>query len=180
MRSLFLFRFIMFSRCVLVGARGLLLTLARRALGAQEQHFRLNLHVYRSYITPPIKLNLSSQTIFITLLSKCQHRLPSLPVHPVRSSHTFTSTAVLKDVLLFEHDRTRFFRFLALFCAGQSLFWTYLAYIAFTGLKDVRKNSNENKKVRAELGLFSMDMNLGSNAWRYGFTLGCLLVGKTK
>ncbi|KAL7844338.1 hypothetical protein SRHO_G00228770 [Serrasalmus rhombeus] len=94
-----------------------------------------------------------------------------------RSSHSFTSTAVVKDVLLFEHDRTRFFRVLALFCGGQFLFWTYLAYFAFTGLRDTRKSSKEPQKVRTDLGLFSFDMNLGSNAWRFGFTLGCLVIG---
>ncbi|KAL7853933.1 hypothetical protein AOLI_G00207770 [Acnodon oligacanthus] len=67
------------------------------------------------------------------------------PRAPGRSSHSFTSTAVLKDVLLFEHDRTRFFRVLALFCGGQFLFWTYLAYFAFTGLRDTRKSSKASK-----------------------------------
>ncbi|KAI4878779.1 hypothetical protein NFI96_028789 [Prochilodus magdalenae] len=94
-----------------------------------------------------------------------------------RRTHSFTSTAVAKDVLLFEHDRTRFFRVLALFCGGQFLFWTYLAYFAFTGLRDTRKSSKEPQKVRTDLGLFSFDMNLGSNAWRFGFTLGCLVIG---
>ncbi|XP_062867854.1 transmembrane protein 223 [Trichomycterus rosablanca] len=166
----------MFSQCVLFGGRSLL-TGAHRALCAQHQYFRPVFPVYRSYITLPPCQNHSIKPSSIPLLSKSYHRVPSLPVQPVRRSHSFTSTAVLKHVLLFEHDRTRFFRFLALFCAGQLLFWTYLGYIAFTGLRDTRKTSKESKKVRAELGLFSLDMNLGSNAWRYGFTLGCLLIG---
>ncbi|XP_052393015.1 transmembrane protein 223 [Carassius gibelio] len=96
----------------------------------------------------------------------------------VRNAYSFTSAAVAKDVVLFEHDRTRFFRLLAIFCAGQFLFWVYLAQFAFTSLRDTRKNSSEPQKVRTELGgLFSFDMNLGSNAWRYGFTLGCLIIG---
>ncbi|XP_072518114.1 transmembrane protein 223 [Salminus brasiliensis] len=96
---------------------------------------------------------------------------------PWRGSLSFSSTAVVKDVLLFEHDRTRFFRVLALFCGGQFLFWTYLAYFAFTGLRDTRKSSKEPQKVRTDLGFISFDMNLGSNAWRTGFTLGCLAIG---
>ncbi|XP_066502694.1 transmembrane protein 223 [Hoplias malabaricus] len=88
-----------------------------------------------------------------------------------------SSSAVQRDVLLFEHDRTRFFRLLSLFCGGQCLFWTYLAYFAFTSLKDTRKSSKAQHKVRTDLGLFSFDMNLGSNAWRFGFTLGCLVIG---
>lgn len=100
-------------------------------------------------------------------------------VNSVRNAYNFTSTAVAKDVILFEHDRTRFFRLLAIFCAGQFLFWAYLAQFAFTSLRDTRKNSGDLKNVRTELGgLFSFDMNLGSNAWRYGFTLGCLVIGK--
>ncbi|XP_041948589.1 transmembrane protein 223 [Alosa sapidissima] len=89
-----------------------------------------------------------------------------------------TNTAVAKDIILFEHDRTRFFRFLAFFCGGQFLFWTYLAHFAFTALRDTRGGANEAKKVRTELGgWFSFDMNLGSNAWRFGFTVACLAIG---
>lgn len=99
-------------------------------------------------------------------------------VNSVRNAYTFTSTAVAKDVILFQHDRTRFFRLLAIFCGGQFLFWAYLAHFAFTSLRDTRQNRGEPQKVRTELGgLFSFDMNLGSNAWRYGFTLGCIIIG---
>lgn len=99
---------------------------------------------------------------------------------PRKGLSTFsTNTAVTKDVVLFEHDRTRFFRLLTLFCAGQFLFWTYLAHFAFTGLRDTHGGSNESKKVRSELGWFSFDMNLGSNSWRIGFTVGCLTIGES-
>ncbi|XP_073681265.1 transmembrane protein 223 [Garra rufa] len=99
-------------------------------------------------------------------------------VNSVRNAYNFTSTAVAKDVILFEHDRTRFFRLLSIFCSGQFLFWAYLAHFAFTSLRDTRKDTSEPQKVRTELGgLFSFDMNLGSNAWRYGFTLGCVIIG---
>lgn len=100
----------------------------------------------------------------------------------VRNAYTFTSTAVAKDVILFEHDRTRFFRLLAIFCGGQFLFWAYLAQFAFTSLRDTSKSGGEPPNVRTKLGggLFSFDMNFGSNTWRYGFTLGCLIIGKAK
>ncbi|NXM76285.1 TM223 protein, partial [Serilophus lunatus] len=42
---------------------------------------------------------------------------------------------VSRDVLLFHHDRSRFFRLAGLFCAGQGLFWAYLAHYAFTALR---------------------------------------------
>lgn len=111
-----------------------------------------------------------TKSIFRTLVSPVR-------VASARGAFTFTSAAVAKDVLLFEHDRTRFFRLLAVFCGGQFLFWAYLGHFAFTSLRDTRKYS-EPQKVRTELGgFFSFEMNLGSNAWRYGFTSGCLIIG---
>ncbi|KFO69177.1 Transmembrane protein 223, partial [Cuculus canorus] len=40
-----------------------------------------------------------------------------------------------RDVVLFRHDRTRFFRLAGAFCVGQGLFWAYLAHLAFTFLR---------------------------------------------
>lgn len=91
-----------------------------------------------------------------------------------------------RDVTLFEHDRTRFFRLLSLFCGAQFLFWTYLAHFAYTGLKNTHAHTgsaSEKGKSKASTtttgltGMWSFDMNLGSNTWRYGFTLGCLVIG---
>uniref|UniRef100_A0A8C6LVV0 Transmembrane protein 223 n=1 Tax=Nothobranchius furzeri TaxID=105023 RepID=A0A8C6LVV0_NOTFU len=85
------------------------------------------------------------------------------------------------DVTLFEHDRTKFFRLLSLFCGGQFIFWTYLAQFAFTGLKDTsgtKDNGRAKQPITTGLaGMWSFEMNLGSNAWRYGFTLACLALG---
>ncbi|XP_010898837.1 transmembrane protein 223 [Esox lucius] len=90
-----------------------------------------------------------------------------------------TSATVAKDVILFEHDRTKFFRLLAIFGGGQFIFWTYLAHFAFTGLRDTTEKGSEGRKVSTTglAGLWSFDMNLGSNAWRYGFTVACLVIG---
>lgn len=95
-----------------------------------------------------------------------------------------TSAQPPRDVTLFEHDRTRFFRLLSVFCGGQFVFWTYLAHFAYTGLKDT-SGSKEKGKTKAPTtttttglaGMWSFEMNLGSNTWRYGFTLGCLAIG---
>lgn len=95
-----------------------------------------------------------------------------------------TSTQPARDVTLFVHDRTRFFRLLSLFCGGQFLFWTYLAHFAYTGLRDT-EHATEKGKTKVSptttatglAGMWSFEMNLGSNAWRYGFTLGCLTIG---
>ncbi|XP_023272425.1 transmembrane protein 223 [Seriola lalandi dorsalis] len=95
-----------------------------------------------------------------------------------------TSTQPSKDVTLFEHDRTRFFRLLSVFCGGQFLFWTYMAHFAYTELRNTRGATDTGKaKVSTTTtttglaGMWSFEMNLGSNTWRYGFTLGCLAIG---
>uniref|UniRef100_A0A3B3U876 Transmembrane protein 223 n=1 Tax=Poecilia latipinna TaxID=48699 RepID=A0A3B3U876_9TELE len=90
-----------------------------------------------------------------------------------------SSTQPAKDVTLFEHDRTRFFRVLTVFCGGQFVFWTYLAQFAFTGLRDTggKDRAKAPTTTTGLAGMWSFEMNLGSNAWRYGFTLGCLTIG---
>lgn len=94
-----------------------------------------------------------------------------------------TSTQPARDVTLFEHDRTRFFRLLSVFCGGQFVFWTYLAHFAYTGLRDTGGSAKKDKAPTTTTtttglaGMWSFEMNLGSNTWRYGFTLGCLTIG---
>lgn len=92
------------------------------------------------------------------------------------------STQPPSDVTLFEHDRTSFFRLLSVFCGGQFLFWTYLSHFAFTGLRDTggareKGKAKSSATTTALVGMWSFEMNLGSNTWRYGFTLGCLTIG---
>lgn len=90
-----------------------------------------------------------------------------------------TSVHPSKDVTLFHHDRTGFFRLLAVFCGGQLVFWTYLAHFAYTGLKDTGRAQGKGEAATTTglAGMWSFEMNLGSTAWRYGFTLGCLGIG---
>ncbi|XP_028658627.1 transmembrane protein 223 [Erpetoichthys calabaricus] len=88
-------------------------------------------------------------------------------------------TEVSRDVLLFEHERTTFFRLLGFFCLGQFIFWTYLAHFAFTTLKDTGFKDTvivgDEGKNLPKLG--GISLNLGSNKWRYGFTASCFTVG---
>lgn len=92
-----------------------------------------------------------------------------------------SSVQPTRDVTLFEHDRTRYFRLLSVFCGCQFLFWTYLSHFAYTGLRDTRaskeKHGPQSTTTTGLAGIWSFEMNLGSNTWRYGFTLGCLAVG---
>ncbi|MBN3315959.1 TM223 protein, partial [Atractosteus spatula] len=95
---------------------------------------------------------------------------------PVRG---IVSANVPKDVLLFEHERTGFFRLMGLFCAGQFVFWTYLAHFAFTSLRDtgLRDAVIVGEEARNLPKLGGVSLNLGSNKWRYGFTGSCLTLG---
>lgn len=102
---------------------------------------------------------------------------------PSGQSLCTSAQQVSKDVTLFSHDRTRFFRLLSIFCGGQFLFWTYLAQFAFTELRNTSKDKGKPQastpKTTGLAGMWSFEMNLGSNAWRYGFTAGCLGIGAT-
>ncbi|XP_066427507.1 transmembrane protein 223 [Molothrus aeneus] len=77
--------------------------------------------------------------------------------------------AAARDVVLYEHDRSRFFRLVGLFCASQGLFWAYLAHFAFTALRPVPAPA---AGAGADDPLRPRD-----NKWRFGFTASCLTVG---
>lgn len=111
--------------------------------------------------------------------SAAKRRLDAAPSQLVARRGFCTSAQPSRDVPLFEHDRTRFFRLLAFFCGGQFLFWTYLAHFAFNGLRDTRRKGAADAATpsAAVAGRWSLGMNLGTDAWRYGFTAGCLAVG---
>uniref|UniRef100_A0AAY4A8K7 Transmembrane protein 223 n=1 Tax=Denticeps clupeoides TaxID=299321 RepID=A0AAY4A8K7_9TELE len=95
---------------------------------------------------------------------------PTAPLRGPSPRLSSSSAPVPRDVVLFEHDRTGFFRLLSLFCGGQLLFWTYLAHFAFTSLRDTRGDGGAGKARTSHA-------NLGSNAGRFGFTAGCLAIG---
>lgn len=75
------------------------------------------------------------------------------------------AAAVSRDVVLFQHDRSRFFRLVGLFCAGQGLFWAYLAHFAFTALRPT-PGPGPDDPLRPR-----------DNKWRFGFTASCLTLG---
>ncbi|XP_036620773.1 transmembrane protein 223 [Trichosurus vulpecula] len=81
--------------------------------------------------------------------------------------------APARDVLLFEHERGRFFAFLGLFCAGQGVFWTSLAAAALAG------PGGGVQSPEAESGVQSPGRrpSPGSALWRYGLAAGCASVG---
>ncbi|XP_058016475.1 transmembrane protein 223 [Ahaetulla prasina] len=96
---------------------------------------------------------------------------------------------VNRDVELFYHERSRFFRNVGLFCVSQFAFWLYLADLAFTTLRETpavpeKPGSEESPgpppaPARPWLGnLFNLTSgNFGSAQWRYGFSATCVAVG---
>ncbi|XP_039219332.1 transmembrane protein 223 [Crotalus tigris] len=93
---------------------------------------------------------------------------------------------VSRDVVLFQHERPRFFRTVGLFCFGQFAFWLYLADLAFTTLREAPAGPEETgsatpqrRPARPWLGnLFNLTSgNFGSAKWRYGFSGSCVAVG---
>ncbi|XP_063001764.1 transmembrane protein 223 [Elgaria multicarinata webbii] len=88
---------------------------------------------------------------------------------------------VPRDVLLFQHERGRFFRILGFFCAGQFMFWAYLAHFAFCSLRDTGARRPDLDPQQRERPLPTLPggatLNLGSDKWRFGFTASCLTVG---
>lgn len=74
---------------------------------------------------------------------------------------------VPRDVLLFQHERGRFFAILGLFCAGQGIFWTSLAVAAL---------SRPLIRVPPEAPNRGYT-DLRSALWRYGLAIGCGTMG---
>ncbi|CAJ0936675.1 unnamed protein product [Ranitomeya imitator] len=75
----------------------------------------------------------------------------SFLVHRSRAvllTRSFQADPVPRDVLLFQHQRPRFFPLLGFFCAAQAGFWAYLAHFGYTSLRDIRPNDSEEKDVK--------------------------------
>lgn len=92
--------------------------------------------------------------------------LRDLPVH--RSLHDATPP---RDVLLFKHERGRFFTVLGLFCAGQGVFWASLAVAALTRPPAPARAPDADLPGRGRLDVRSV-------LWRYGLAVGCGAIGK--
>ncbi|XP_037371594.1 transmembrane protein 223 [Talpa occidentalis] len=69
-----------------------------------------------------------------------------------------------RDVLLYEHERGRFFVVLGFFCAGQGVFWASLAAAAWARPPAAAPPDRGRSDVRSTL-------------WRYGLAVGCGAIG---
>ena len=92
--------------------------------------------------------------------------LQSLPAR--RALH---DTAPPRDVLLFEHERGRFFAVLGLFCAGQGVFWASLAIASLARPPTPVRPTDAKSPDHGHL-------DLRSTLWRYGLAVGCGAIGK--
>lgn len=84
---------------------------------------------------------------------------------------TLQEWAPARDVLLFEHERGRFFAVLGLFCAGQAVFWASLAGAALA------RPPVPTRPPDAEIPDPGR-LDLRSALWRYGLAVGCGAIGK--
>lgn len=82
------------------------------------------------------------------------------------------NTNVTKDVILFKYENPRFFKILNLFAICQYLFWNYLAYFAFTTLKDAPVEAAKNEELS-----WWRKINLGENKYRNTITIVSFLIG---
>lgn len=84
-----------------------------------------------------------------------------------------TAASLQKDVLLYQYENTKFFRYLNLFGVSQFVFWTYLSNFA-TSLRDVPVTPNpvENRPWYERLSF------LGENKYRNGMAILFFAIGK--
>lgn len=84
---------------------------------------------------------------------------------------TLHDASLPRDVLLFEHERGRFFTVLGLFCAGQGVFWASLAVAALARPPVSARPPDTEFPGRGRL-------EVRSALWRYGLAVGCGAIGK--
>lgn len=92
-------------------------------------------------------------------------------LRPLPARRPLYDAAPPRDVLLFEHERGRFFAVLGLFCAGQGVFWASLAVAALARppARALRPDAEPADHDR---------LDLRSALWRYGLAIGCGAIGK--
>ncbi|CAG9840362.1 unnamed protein product [Diabrotica balteata] len=80
------------------------------------------------------------------------------------------NTNVVKDVILYKYDNSRYYKLMNLFAFAQFGFWTYLSYTAYTTLKDAPVDPSKSEHWWEKI-------NLGENKYRNGITLCTGLIG---
>ncbi|KAM4846870.1 transmembrane protein 223 [Thomomys bottae] len=100
------------------------------------------------------------------------HRLPGLRValRLLPARRPLHDAAPSRDLLLFKHERGRFFTILGLFCAGQSVFWASLTVAA---LSPPPVSAPPQVAGTPKQGRF----DLRSALWRYALAVGCSAIG---
>ncbi|XP_008571725.1 PREDICTED: transmembrane protein 223 [Galeopterus variegatus] len=91
-----------------------------------------------------------------------------LAVRPFPTPQLLHDAAPSRDVLLFEHERGRFFAVLGLFCAGQGVFWSSLAVAALSRAPAQSQDAEASDRSH---------FDLRSVLWRYVLAVGCGTIG---
>lgn len=92
-------------------------------------------------------------------------------LQPLPARRALHDTAPPRDVLLFQHERGRFFAVLGLFCAGQGVFWASLAIASLARPPTPVRPTDAKSPDHGHL-------DLRSTIWRYGLAVGCGAIGK--
>ena len=109
-----------------------------------------------------------------TITSNCRN-------YAVVSKETFKNsweidTRVVKDVVLYSYENTRFHKLLNIFALSQFVFWIYLAEFSASTLRDAPVEKKDNSDVSDDVPWYR-NINLGANKFRNGITFMCLSVG---
>ncbi|XP_056631789.1 transmembrane protein 223 [Diorhabda sublineata] len=80
------------------------------------------------------------------------------------------NTNVVKDVILYKFDNSRYFKLMNLFAFAQFGFWSYLSLTAYTTLRDAPVDQTTGDHWWEKI-------NLGENKYRNGISLFCGIVG---
>ncbi|XP_038597677.1 transmembrane protein 223-like [Tachyglossus aculeatus] len=96
---------------------------------------------------------------------------------PLKAEVTLASPFKSQDVLLFEHERGRFYGFLGLSCAAQGVFWTSLAAAALAWPHSPAWSPPSGMEAEAEVAPARRRPARGSALWRHGLALACAAIG---
>lgn len=80
-----------------------------------------------------------------------------------------------KDVIVYKYNNPRFFKILNIFAIVQFGFWTYVADLSFSELRDTPVDENQKD---LSLEPFYKQFNLGSDRFRYSMAAICTGFGK--
>lgn len=95
----------------------------------------------------------------------------------IKGGNAEIATSAVKDIVLYKFESPRFFKFLNLFAITQYGFWTFIS-VSSMSMVDVPVSIPETPTKEDEDLPFWRKINLGSDKYKYGLTVGSALMGK--